>query len=440
MNSKEGLIKNFLSLTLVQVANNILPILVLPFIVRIIGADRYGAINFTAAIVAYFTLFINFAFDLTATRAIVDSKDIETRSNIFSDVLYAKILLLLLSVIIFLLLLNLVPQLSNEKVLFTFTFLYCFSLVITPNWLFQGMQELHIIAICNLASKVMFTICIFFVIRKQDDYVWHPLIYSISSIAVGLFIFFWSIRRYNLKLQGFDIRRVSKLIWSQKTVFFSLVVINLYTIANLIILGLLRTNRDVALYSAGWKLISVVQTFISLPLSLSLFPFIGEHFVLGREQGLNKIKQITPLIIVLTLVSGLLLYIAAPYIIPIFFGTDFYGSIGVFRILCLIPLINSLGNLWGIQAMIHLKMDNALFRITLVAAVFGIVISIVSAIQFGYIGTAWAWILTEAFMAAQMLLYLRFKKIIILNLSYFRYVYLRQNLVNIFSLIRRRFN
>lgn len=60
----------------------------MPIIVRIIGPDKFGALNFSASLITYFSLLINYGFDLTATRAIAKNKDNkEERNRIFSEVL-----------------------------------------------------------------------------------------------------------------------------------------------------------------------------------------------------------------------------------------------------------------------------------------------------------------------------------------------------------------
>src|SRR5690606_29960234 len=150
---------------------------------------------------------------------------------------------------------------------------------------------------------------------------------------------------------------ILKLINIEKTIFFSLVVVNLYSITNLVILGLVKDNNDVAIYSAGWKLITVAQTLISLPLSLALFPFIGEHFGISKEQGISVVQKIAPLVILFTLLSGMVLWVLAPWVILSFYGAAFSDAITVFRILCFVPTIAAFNNLLGIQTMVNLNMD-----------------------------------------------------------------------------------
>ncbi|WP_207532059.1 flippase [Desertivirga arenae] len=422
-----SLMKNFFSLSLVQFANNCLPLLTMPVIARIIGPDKFGVINFSAAIVTYFSLLINYGFDLTATRAIAQSRDnAEERSRIFSNILFAKIFLLGISLLIFIITLYTVPQMAADKTLFIYTYIACFSLVITPNWLYQGMQELHQMAIFNFISKLIFTISLLLFIRQREDYILQPLLTSLSQIVVGLGSFIWALRKYKIKIHPVSFNKVFELLWTEKMIFFSMIVVTLYTTTNTIILGFVQTNKDVAFYTAGWKLIMIIQTFVSLPLRLSLFPFIGESFGRSQTEGVAKVKQITPFITIFTTLAGIAIWILAPWLIELLYGSEFRQATIVLRILCFVPMILALGDLFGIQTMINLKMDKAFFRITLLGSVIGLALNYSLSKQMGAEGTSWAWLLTEIFITAAMWVYLHFKEIYLIDINYFKYKYLME--------------
>lgn len=421
------LVRNFFSLSLVQFANNFLPLLTVPIIARIIGPDKFGAINFAAAIVTYFSLLINYGFDLTATRAIARApQDPEARNKIFSEILFSKAFLLALSLLIFVPSLFLVPALAADKALFIYTYIACFSLVITPNWLYQGMQELHQIAVFNFVSKLLFTLSILFIVKREEDYALQPLVLSIAQIAVGVCSFAWAIKRYRIRILAVRFKKVLSLLWTEKMIFFSMIVVTLYTTTNTIILGFVQSNTDVAYYTAGWKLIMIMQTFVSLPLRLSLFPFIGESFGRSQADGVAKVSQLVPFISIFTAVSGAVIWVLAPWMIQLFYGSQFGEAATVLRILCFVPLILALGDLFGIQTMVNLKMDKQFFNITLLGAGVGLILNYYLSKQTGATGTAWAWLLTEIFITSTMWIFLYSRKIQLVDISYFRFSHLSQ--------------
>ena len=88
MSHKKVLITNFTSLSIVQIAGFVLPLIYLPYLVRVIGPDKFGAIAFAQAIVLYFSLITNLGTNLYAPREIAINKgDYVKISNIVSNIL-----------------------------------------------------------------------------------------------------------------------------------------------------------------------------------------------------------------------------------------------------------------------------------------------------------------------------------------------------------------
>lgn len=91
------IISNFLSLGLLQGVNCLVPVLVIPFIVRALGVEAFGNVTYAQGIVQYFTILVNYGFDYSATRQIAIHRDDKAcLSSIFWSVISAKLILLIL--------------------------------------------------------------------------------------------------------------------------------------------------------------------------------------------------------------------------------------------------------------------------------------------------------------------------------------------------------
>jgi PST family polysaccharide transporter len=438
---KKGLVKNVFSLGVVQIANYVFPFITVPIVSRIIGPDKFGVLSFASSFVTYFTLLINFGFDLSATRAIAANRNnVEERNKVFNQVVTAKVLLFLVSLILFVIALFTVPQLRNEKEVAIFSFFLCFSWVITPNWLYQGMQELSRVAIFNLVTKVIFTVIILLVIKEKSDYIWQPLAISIAQIIVGVYSFAYAIRRYSITLRGSKLQPVLQLLWKEKVIFFSMVVINLYTTTNVVLLGVLQSEVQVGFYSAGYRLIVIIQSLISIPLSQAMFPFIGSAFAQSRERGLDVVKQMLPVVTFLTFSAAFILWLFGPLVIMVVYGHKFEPSIMVFRILAFVPVVIGWSNMFGIQTMINLKMDKVFFRITAGGAVISILLNFLFVTRFGFVGTAMSWVLTEILIVLCMYFVLAKHGINIIEKKYFSPSHFKRFLKPILLTVKQKMN
>jgi len=68
-------ITNTFSLSGLQVANALLPLVAVPYVVWVIGPANYGAVAFAQAFATYFVLLVNYGFDLSASRGIARVRD-----------------------------------------------------------------------------------------------------------------------------------------------------------------------------------------------------------------------------------------------------------------------------------------------------------------------------------------------------------------------------
>ena len=185
--TRKRLTSNFFSLSVLQALNYILPLITLPYLVRVLGPEKYGLISFAQAFIGYFTILTDYGFGLSATREIsIHREDEKKVSEIFSSVMIAKIFLGILSFIILGLVLLSVPKFGNEWLLYIFTFGTVLGNIFFPVWFFQGMEKMKWITILNVISKVIFTICIFIFIHSESDYLYVSLINSLGYLVAGI--------------------------------------------------------------------------------------------------------------------------------------------------------------------------------------------------------------------------------------------------------------
>ena len=98
---RKKLATNFLSLYILQAVTYILPLLTMPYLVRVIGIEKNGLVMFAQSFMVFFNIFVDFGFNLSATREVsINRNNKEKLTEIFSSVLTVKIILVSISLII----------------------------------------------------------------------------------------------------------------------------------------------------------------------------------------------------------------------------------------------------------------------------------------------------------------------------------------------------
>lgn len=402
MSTAGKLTKNFGALSVIQVANYLIPFLVLPVITRVIGKDNFGLFNFLTAVVTYFVILINYGFDYTATRTIARHKDDQAVVNeVFSGVFFARLWLLFFSMIPFVILLFTLPQMREEQLVSILCFITCIANVFMPNWLFQGMEQLQKAAVWNVAVKFVCFVAMVLLIRQQEDYWMYALFTTLAQLGAGIILFIYGYRRFNITISYVPLKKVFRLLHADRAVFISTLMINLYTNSNIVLLGLLKSKSEVGIFSAASKIVAITQMVMLMPLSQTLFPHIGRAFGVNRDEGVAEVKKVFPVVAVLALGISAALFIGAPFL-PVFFGKEFEASVPVMRIMAIAPFIVSISNLMGTQVLLNLKKDKMFLRMTIVGSVVCIGLNLLLTPLWSYYGTALAWVATELLITLGM--------------------------------------
>ena len=99
---RKRLISNFVALLVLRGFNFLIPLITLPYLVRVIGLENFGLVNFSLSLGLYFGAIIQFGFGVTATREIARNRDDSIKlAQIYSTTLTASILLAIVSAILF---------------------------------------------------------------------------------------------------------------------------------------------------------------------------------------------------------------------------------------------------------------------------------------------------------------------------------------------------
>ena len=412
---------NVASLFSVQIANFLLPLLTVPYVVRIIGPEKLGLLNFSQAYVTYFSLLINYGFDMAAVRSIAANRnDKEATNRIFSQVMAGKTLLWVISTVIFVIVSLSNAEFKEHLFLHVCTYLVCIGTVLSPFWLYQAMEDLGRVALFNLAVKLIFSLSVLLLIRQASDYFYQNLAISVSQILVSVGALYVAMRRFGIRFRWPTAPELRTRFQEDRTLFFSSVTITIYASSNIFILGLMSLPYNVGIYAAGTRLEGMAESFVGLALNQAFFPIVAQAFGQGREQGLRMVRNtFFPLFILMSIVA-MGLWLVGPFVLTLLYGAKFQGAGTILRIVCVLPLVIGLSNLLGLHTMLNLRMDRAFFMVTAVGSVVGLVLNWLLVRRYAHVGAAYALVLTELYITLAMYGYLRWKGINVIKLSHLR--------------------
>jgi len=406
------LFENFASLFTLQGLNYILPLITFPYLVRVLGPDKYGLIAFAGAFIGYFNIITDYGFNLSATRDVAVNRDDKAKlSEIFSSVMIIKIVFMILSFIILCIVVFSFEKFSHNWIIYIFAFGVVLGNVLFPVWFFQGMERMKYITFLNIISKTVFTISIFVFIKDTSDYIYVPLISSLGYILAGVLSLIFVFKKFDVVFKIPSKIEVINQLKEGWHIFVSTVSINLYTTSNTFILGIFTNNTIVGYFSAGYTLI---QAFLGMlnPISQTFYPYISRLASESKEKAVSVIKKLIKGVGAFTFILSLLIFIFADLIVKIVLGEQYYNSIIVIRILAFLPFIIGLSNIFGIQTMLTFGYKKAFTKIIVAGSIINIILALMLVPFWKHIGISTSIIIAEIFITLSMYMYIKWKKIL----------------------------
>ena len=365
--TKRRLFENFVFLSFLQVANYIFPLITLPYLVRVLGLEKFGLIAFAQAFISYFQILTDYGFNLSATREIsIHRENKEKVSEIFSAVMIIKFFLLLVSLIIMTAIVFSFNKFRQEKLIYFLTFGMVLGQTLFPIWLFQGLEKMKYITFLNILAKLIFTLAIFILIKNTSDYIYAPLLNSLGYIIAGLAALWIIIKDFDVK---FNIPIFEKLNFYLKDgwIFFKTnAFISAYRGTNVFILGLITNNTITGYYSIAETILKGVQT-IQSPLGQALYPFFCSKYVKDEANFKTYHFKYLKLIISIYIILALLLILFSGFITKIITGFNIYQISLNIKVLSAVVFIGGMNYYFGILGLIPLKLEENFVKYVFIA-------------------------------------------------------------------------
>ncbi len=405
---RHRLVRNTAALFIVQISSYAAPLLILPYLSRVLTKEHFGLIMFATAFNWYFITLVEYGFNLTATRRIaIYSEDPKKVSQIFSSVMAAKAFLTLLGLLLMITVVVATPKLRPNLILFLISYLATVGDLLFPLWLFQGLQKMEHVVWRDLLAKLLSVSMIFALVRRDHDYLWAAGVQAGSMVVAGLLGLFSVPFLTSARFVAPSVQEAFTALREGWSVFLSMAALTLSSSTNIFILGLRSGPVDVAIYGASYRLVVAVRMLVS-PVVTALYPYISHMAFNSRENAIVFLRKYALILAAPFLAASLVLFAGASPIIRIVYGPKYELSIALLRIMAFSPFLLALQHAYSTFYMLAFGYEKEWSRFILQATVLNFLL------LFPLIYTIWppaalsiTGIAVDVFMAAVTYLFYR---------------------------------
>ena len=349
-----GLIESFLSLSVLNGVNIILPLITLPYLVRTVGLSKFGAYSIVYTVLQYVLLISTYGFNYTTTKLVAQNKDdISYIRVVFNSTILARLLISVPSLFVgFLLVAVIYPT--------DYIWLYLGGIgivlgdIINPVWLFQGYEKMRYMAAANFVCKLLFTVLIFVFIRSEQDYIYINLLNSLGFMAAGVISLFISMKCFDIKIVAVKFSDVIFQLKEGWSIFLSTIFMNLYRNSNVFILGFFLSEYNVGVYSTAEKVVKAVQSVVA-PISNALFPYFASSFKSNSiSDNAKRILRTNGKLVVLLFVVAFLFVVFSDLINDLLFDVEESNISLLMRVMSPVIVIGGMNYVLGVAGLVNL--------------------------------------------------------------------------------------
>lgn len=383
----------------------VVPLLVWPYLMRVLGAEKFGYIGFGLAVNQYLMILVDFGFNLSATKRIALAQGNQLEINrIFSQTLSAKFCLLLIAFLV-LCAMSFVPQYAVYRPALFMFFSMVVGQVLTFVWLFQGLGKIRIVTIVSSVTKLFILPLVFWLVKSPDHYLRASIILAVVYVLAALITDLMVCRMRLANFVRVDWAGVKEALLDSFPIFLSQAASSIYAMLFVVILGYVAFPDEVGRYAASEKLMRISCVLVFTPLVQAFFPRISQMAQTHKEEAFRAIGRLLLVGGSVMLVVFIVLFWGAEPVSALL-GKDYTGMGILSKIMAIVPLFVTLGGIVGQVGLLAAgdAEDKRIYRnIYLIAAVYSLLLVVVFIPRWHAVGAAWSLLLTEGFVCVAML-------------------------------------
>lgn len=336
-----------------QILKYLFPLLLIPYLTRILGTEGYAVYAYVLSFMGVVQTIADFGFTLSGTKKVVDLRgDTAALSRLVGAITAARLMLLCGLFFCVMVVTRFIPIMAENTVYVIWAFFATAGRTVLPDFIFQGNERMGPLTTRYFASKGVQVALTILLVRGPGDLI----LVAVADVLSEIVDIAWSYRAQK-RLFGVGIARPTF-----KESFEELRVSAIYCVSNVssslfsgfttVIIGLAITSKtDIAFWSLTLTTVNAVQSLYT-PIANSLYP----HMIKNRDFGFARKLALVALPV---LVLGIVAYCAlSKPIMLVLGGPEYVGGAHVMWMISPIFIFSFYGILIGwpvLGAMGHVK-------------------------------------------------------------------------------------
>ncbi|MCI6229140.1 MAG: flippase [Clostridiales bacterium] len=407
MAANKSIGKNFIYNLLYELFQLLVPLLVTPYVSRVLGEEASGQYSYIYSIVTFFTLFAALGFGRYAQRLIAQHQgDAHQQTVDFWDIVLARLIPVVCVLAVYLILWIKNIYGPKYRVLVGIFSINIVAIALDIAFFFQGNEEFGKIVFRNIAVKAVGFLCIFAFVRSPGD-LWIYTLIQCGIIFVSNALLWVYMPGYLLPIRRAELHPLKHLP-ATIMLFLPTIATSVYTSLDKTLIGLItRSDAENGNYEYAERLVKMGLTVIS-SLGSVMIPRNSQRFADGRinevEENIYRSSRFVMLVGVPMMLGFI---VVSDNLIPWYLGPGYSKAANLIKLLSPIIVIIGFSNVFGMQYLIPCGKDKQFTAVICFGAATNFVLNLFLIRIWASYGAAIATVIAESAVTVVMYCFVR---------------------------------
>ncbi len=389
-----------------QVCAVLFPLVTFPYATRVLGAGNYGKVQFGFSIIGCIALVACLGVIEYAIREGAKVRDDKASfQKLASQVFSINIMSMAFSYLLLIMLLLFWKKTDGYSVLLLIQSLCILFTTLGTDWINTVYEDYAYITVRYIICHLISLALMFLLVHGPEDYILYALACVSTDVLAGIANVFYIRRRYGISPRfTLDIGG-NKHLGPIMILFGSTVASFFYINSDVVMLGILKDEYAVGIYSAAARIYLSVKQVLNASLAVAI-PRVSNNIAGNKDNTvlLNKIRTAL-LLILMPACCGL--FAISDNIVLLFSGSGYLEAGPLLKILSIALFFATSGCYYVSVIMIPYKKEKLVLYGTIVSAVVNVGLNAVFIPIYGYYAAAVTTVISEVIMLATGVIFTR---------------------------------
>ncbi len=366
--------KNIFFKFLLNIFNLVVPILIGPYALRVLGPDIMGTVNFSQSIFGYFFIFAGFGvyqYGLREISRVRDNK--EKLSSVFTSLFIFTFITNIITTIIYVIFVYnsyYGTETYTACIILTFNLL---SNVFYIEWMNEALENYGFITVKTIVIRILYIVALFTMVRSADNFKQYMFLLVMSTFLNNIISYVYIKKKVKFNFSSI------KLAKHIKPMFLVVILSNanvLYTQLDRVMIGTYNTMAEVGYYTIAQNISNIVNTLLLTVITVTI-PRLSNYVANENNDDYMKLlDKISKMYFLFLFPASIGMLLLSREIILLYGGSEYLAAIPMMMVFSIYIISLGYDTILSNQVMYTMRKEKQQVQIIFIGGIINLILNI----------------------------------------------------------------